>query len=73
MNVDVTSHPNIGQLPSISECGFSSIVKKERRRRKRIVGGDAVAFGAYPWTVRQALLVPTCEKNKQCFYSFGTL
>jgi len=35
-------------------AGYSSaVIKREGllRRRKRIVGGDAVELGAYPWMV----------------------
>jgi len=49
--VDVTSHPNIGQLPSISECGFPNIVNKVNPRKKRNVEENADEFKTFPWTV----------------------
>lgn len=46
--IDVTNHPNIGELPPISECGFSSITpQKYRRRKKRIVGKEKKVDGCY--------------------------
>jgi len=45
LNVDVTSHENIGQLPPLSKCGLSF----KPSREKRIVGGRPVEPGEAPW------------------------
>jgi hypothetical protein len=50
LQVDVTKHPNLPLLPAVEDCGYSTVIISDKRK-KRIVGGDAVELGKYPWMV----------------------